>query len=179
MAGVLDSARFRYFLADEFNCSVEDVHASVLGGHGDTMVPLTRYSTVNGVPLPDLIKMKWTTQERIDAIVERTRKGGGEIVALLGNGSAFYAPAESAIEMATSYLRDKKRILPCAVRLSGQIAGVRGLYVGAPAMIGSRGVEKVMNLRLKSDEREMFMNSVAAVENIISECQEMEPSLRD
>ena len=179
MAGVLDSARFRYFLADEFKCSVEDVHASVLGGHGDTMVPLTRYSTVNGVPLPDLIKMKWTTQERVDAIVERTRKGGGEIVGLLGNGSAFYAPAESAIEMATSYLRDKKRILPCAVRLSGQIAGVRGLYVGAPAMIGSRGVEKVMNIRLKNNEREMFMKSVAAVEKIIADCQEMEPSLRD
>jgi malate dehydrogenase len=143
------------------------------------MVPLTRYSTVNGVPLPDLIKMKWTTQERIDAIVERTRKGGGEIVGLLGNGSAFYAPAESAIEMATSYLRDKKRILPCAVRLSGQIAGVRGLYVGAPAMIGAKGVEKVMNIRLKNNEREMFMNSVAAVEKIIAECQEMEPSLRD
>ena len=179
MAGVLDSARFRYFLADEFGCSVEDVHASVLGGHGDTMVPLIRFSTVNGVPIPSLIKMKWTTQERIDAIVERTRKGGGEIVGLLGNGSAFYAPAESAIEMATSYLRDKKRILPCAVRLSGQIAGVRGLYVGAPAMIGARGVEKVMNVRLKSDEREMFMTSVAAVEKIIADCQEMEPLLRD
>ena len=134
---------------------------------------------MNGVPLPDLIKMKWTTQERVDAIVERTRKGGGEIVGLLGNGSAFYAPAESAIEMATSYLRDKKRILPCAVRLSGQIAGVRGLYVGAPAMIGSRGVEKVMNIRLKNNEREMFMKSVAAVEKIIADCQEMEPSLRD
>jgi len=137
------------------------------------------YSTVSGVSIPDMIKMKWTTQENIDAIVERTRKGGGEIVGLLGNGSAFYAPAESAIEMATSYLRDKKRILPCAVRLSGQIAGVRGLYVGAPAMIGARGVEKVMNLRLKADEREGFMNSVAAVEKIIAECQEMEPSLKD
>jgi malate dehydrogenase len=179
MAGVLDSARFRWFLAEEFGVSVEDVHASVLGGHGDTMVPLTRYSTINGVPLPDMVKMKWTTQEKIDAIVERTRKGGGEIVGLLGNGSAFYAPAESAIEMATSYLRDKKRILPCAVRLSGQIAGVRGLYVGAPAMIGARSVEKVMNLRLKANEREMFMNSVAAVEKIIAECQEMEPELRD
>jgi len=143
------------------------------------MVPLTRYSTVNGVPLPDLIKMKWTTQERVDAIVERTRKGGGEIVGLLGNGSAFYAPAESAIEMATSYLRDKKRILPCAVRLAGQIAGVRGLYVGAPAMIGKNGVEKVMNIRLKADEREMFMKSVAAVEKIIADCQEMMPELKD
>jgi len=178
MAGVLDSARFRWFLAEEFGVSVEDVHASVLGGHGDTMVPLTRYSTVNGVPLPDLVKMKWTTQERIDAIVQRTRKGGGEIVGLLGNGSAFYAPAESAIEMAKSYLRDKKRILPCAVRLSGQIAGVRGLYVGAPAMIGAKGVEKVMNIRLKNDEREMFMNSVAAVKKLIAECEEMEPALK-
>ena len=177
MAGVLDSARFRWFLAEEFGVSVQDVHASVLGGHGDTMVPLTRYSTVSGVPIPDMIKMKWTTQEKIDAIVDRTRKGGGEIVGLLGNGSAFYAPAESAIEMATSYLRDKKRILPCAVRLSGQIAGVRGLYVGAPAMIGARGVEKVMNLRLKADEREGFMKSVAAVEKIIAECKEMEPEL--
>ncbi|MGB0907141.1 MAG: malate dehydrogenase [Maricaulaceae bacterium] len=179
MAGVLDSARFRWFLAEEFGVSVEDVHASVLGGHGDTMVPLVRYSTVSGIPLPDMIKMKWTTQERIDAIVERTRKGGGEIVGLLGNGSAFYAPAESAIEMATSYLRDKKRILPCAVRLSGQIAGVRGLYVGAPAMIGARGVEKVVNLRLNKSEREMFMQSVAAVEGLIADCQKMEPALKD
>ncbi|MBC6403785.1 MAG: malate dehydrogenase [Hyphomonadaceae bacterium] len=178
MAGVLDCARFRWFLAEEFGVSVEDVHASVLGGHGDTMVPLTRYSTVNGVPLPDLVKMKWTTQERIDAIVERTRKGGGEIVALLGKGSAFYAPAESAVEMAKSYLRDKKRILPCAVRLSGQIAGVRDLYVGAPAMIGRLGVEKVMNIRLRDDEREMFMNSVGAVNRLIAECQEMEPMLK-
>lgn len=179
MAGVLDSARFRWFLAEEFGVSVEDVHASVLGGHGDTMVPLTRYSTVNGVPLPDLVKMKWTTQEKIDAIVQRTRKGGGEIVGLLGNGSAFYAPAESAIEMAKSYLHDKKRILPCAVKLSGQIAGVRGLYVGAPAMIGSKGIERVMNIRLKSDEREMFMKSVAAVEKLIAECQEMDKDLKD
>ena len=178
MAGVLDSARFRWFLAEEFGVSVEDVHASVLGGHGDTMVPLTRYSTVNGVPLPDLVKMKWTTQERIDAIVERTRKGGGEIVGLLGNGSAFYAPAESAIEMAKSYLLDKKRILPCAVKLAGQIAGVRGLYVGAPAMIGKSGIEKVMNIRLKADEREMFMKSVAAVEKIMADCQEMDPDLK-
>lgn len=179
MAGVLDSARFRWFLAEEFGVSVQDVHASVLGGHGDTMVPLVRYSTVSGIPLPDMIKMRWTTQECIDAIVERTRKGGGEIVGLLGNGSAFYAPAESAIEMATSYLRDKKRILPCAVRLSGQIAGVRGLYVGAPAMIGARGVEKVVNLRLNKSEREMFMHSVNAVETLIAECQEMEPALKD
>jgi len=179
MAGVLDSARFRWFLAEEFGVSVQDVHASVLGGHGDTMVPLVRYSTVSGIPLPDMIKMKWSTQERIDAIVTRTRKGGGEIVGLLGNGSAYYAPAESAIEMAKSYLRDKKRILPCAVRLSGQIAGVRGLYVGAPAMIGARGVEKVVNVRLNKVEREMFMNSVSAVEKLIAECQEMEPALKN
>ncbi len=179
MAGVLDSARFRWFLAEEFGVSVEDVHASVLGGHGDSMVPLTRYSTVNGVPLPDLVKMKWTTQERIDAIVQRTRKGGGEIVGLLGNGSAFYAPAESAIEMAKSYLLDKKRILPCAVKVAGQIAGVRGLYVGVPAMIGAKGVERVMNIRLKTDEREMFMKSVGAVEKLLAECQEMDKDLKD
>lgn len=179
MAGVLDSARFRWFLAEEFGVSVEDVHASVLGGHGDSMVPLTRYSTVNGIPLPDLVKMKWTTQERVDAIVQRTRKGGGEIVGLLGNGSAFYAPAESAIEMAKSYLRDKKRILPCAVKVSGQIAGVRGLYVGVPAVIGAKGVERVMNIRLKADEREMFMSSVAAVEKLLAECQEMDKDLKD
>jgi malate dehydrogenase len=179
MAGVLDSARFRWFLAEEFGVSVEDVTAFVLGGHGDTMVPLTRYSTVAGIPLPDMIKMRWTTQEKIDAIVNRTRKGGGEIVGLLGNGSAYYAPAESAIVMATSYLRDKKRILPCAVRLSGQIAGVRGLYVGAPAVIGAKGVEKVVNIRLNKVEREMFMNSVGAVESLMEDCKKMDPDLVD
>ena len=179
MAGVLDSSRFRYFLADEFNVSIEDVTAFVLGGHGDSMVPLVRYSTVAGIPLPDMIKMKWTTQERIDAIVDRTRKGGGEIVGLLGNGSAYYAPAESAIEMAKSYLKDKRRILPCAVRLSGQIAGVRGLYVGAPAVIGKRGVEKVLNIRLNKTEREGFLKSVAAVEGLMADCTKMDPDLAD
>ncbi len=179
MAGVLDSSRFRYFLAEEFQVSIEDVTAFVLGGHGDTMVPLIRYSTVAGIPLPDMIKMKWTTQERIDAIVERTRKGGGEIVGLLGNGSAYYAPAESAIEMAKSYLRDKRRVLPCAVRLAGQISGVRGLYVGAPAIIGKRGVEKVLNIRLNKVEREMFLNSVDAVKGLMADCTKMDPDLAD
>jgi len=179
MAGVLDSSRFRYFLADEFNVSIEDVTAFVLGGHGDTMVPLIRYSTVAGIPLPDMIKMKWTTQERIDAIVDRTRKGGGEIVGLLGNGSAYYAPAESAIEMAKSYLKDKRRVLPCAVKLAGQIAGVRGLYVGAPAVIGRRGVEKVLNIRLNKVEREMFLNSVDAVKGLMADCTKMDPDLAD
>ena len=179
MAGVLDSSRFRHFLADEFKVSIEDVTAFVLGGHGDSMVPLIRYSTVAGIPLPDMIKMKWTTQERIDAIVQRTRKGGGEIVGLLGNGSAYYAPAESAIEMAKSYLKDKRRVLPCAVRLSGQIAGVRGLYVGAPAIIGKRGVEKVLNIRLNKVEREMFLNSVDAVKGLMADCTQMDPDLAD
>ena len=179
MAGVLDSARFRWFLAEEFGVSVEDVTAFVLGGHGDTMVPLTRYSTVAGIPLPDMVKMRWTTQEKIDAIVDRTRKGGGEIVGLLGNGSAYYAPAESAIEMAKSYLKDKRRVLPCAVRLAGQIAGIRGLYVGAPAVIGKRGVEKVLNIRLNKTEREGFLNSVAAVEGLMADCTKMDSDLAD
>ena len=178
MAGVLDSARFRWFLADEFGVSVEDVHASVLGGHGDTMVPLVSYSTVSGIPLPDMIEMGWSTQDRIDAIVERTRKGGGEIVKLLGNGSAYYAPAESAIEMAKSYLRDKKRILPCAVMLNGEIAGVEGLYVGAPAQIGAGGIERVVPLKLSDEEAKMFENSVNAVRKLIAECAEMEPELK-
>ena len=177
MAGVLDSARFRWFLAEEFGVSVQDVHASVLGGHGDTMVPLVNYSTVSGIPLPDMIEMGWSTQDKIGAIVERTRKGGGEIVGLLGNGSAYYAPAESAIAMATSYLRDKKRILPCAVRLDGEIAGVSDLYVGAPALIGANGVERVVNLKLSADEEKMFQHSVQAVRKLIKECQEMEPEL--
>ncbi len=179
MAGVLDSARFRWFLAEEFGVSVEDVTAFVLGGHGDTMVPLIRYSSVAGIPVPDMIKMRWTTQEKIDAIVDRTRKGGGEIVGLLGNGSAYYAPAESAIEMAKSYLKDKKRILPCAVRLAGQIAGVRGLYVGAPAVIGAKGVERVVNIRLNKQEREGFLNSVAAVEGLMEDCKGMDADLVD
>lgn len=178
MAGVLDSARFRWFLADEFKVSVEDVTAFVLGGHGDTMVPLIRYSTVAGIPLPDMIKMGWTTKEKINAIVQRTRKGGGEIVGLLGNGSAYYAPAESAIQMATSYLKDKKRIMPCAVKLGGEIAGVKGLYVGAPCVIGAKGVERIVNINLNKSEEKMFMNSVNAVKGLMSDCKKMDKDLK-
>jgi malate dehydrogenase len=166
MAGVLDSARFRYFLADEFKVSVEDVSAFVLGGHGDTMVPLVRYSTVAGIPLPDLIKMGWSTQEKIDAIVKRTANGGGEIVQLLGNGSAFYAPAISAIAMAESYLFDKKRLLPCAAYLNGEY-GVKGLYIGVPVVIGKDGVEKIVEITLNADEQTMFDNSVKAVKDLV------------
>ena len=152
-------ARFRYFLADEFNVSVEDVTAFVLGGHGDTMVPLVRYSTVAGIPLPDLVKMGWTTQARLDAIVERTRNGGAEIVNLLKTGSAFYAPAASAIAMAESYLKDKKRVLPCAAYLNGEY-GVKDLYVGVPVVIGAKGVERIVEIELNGAEREMFDKSV-------------------
>jgi len=166
MAGVLDSARFRHFLADEFKVSVEDVTAFVLGGHGDTMVPLARYSTVAGIPLPDLIKMGWTTKERIDAIVQRTRDGGAEIVNLLKTGSAFYAPAASAIAMAESYLKDKRRVLPCAAMLSGEY-GVKGLYVGVPVIIGANGVEKVVEIELNKAEKAMFDKSVTAVRGLI------------
>jgi malate dehydrogenase len=166
MAGVLDSARFRYFLADEFKVSVEDVTAFVLGGHGDTMVPLARYSTVAGIPLPDLIKMGWTTKERIDAIVQRTRDGGAEIVNLLKTGSAFYAPAASAIAMAESYLKDKRRVLPCAAMLNGEY-GVKGLYVGVPVIIGANGVEKVVEIELNKAEKAMFDKSVTAVRGLI------------
>ncbi|HRC26372.1 MAG TPA: malate dehydrogenase [Alphaproteobacteria bacterium] len=166
MAGVLDSARFRYFLAEEFKVSVEDVSAFVLGGHGDTMVPLVRYSTVAGVPLPDLVKMGWTTQGRLDAIVQRTRDGGAEIVNLLKTGSAFYAPASSAIAMAESYLRDKKRILPCAARLSGQY-GVKDLFIGVPVVIGRGGVERIVEIELNAEERTMFTKSVDAVRGLL------------
>jgi malate dehydrogenase len=165
MAGVLDSARFRYFLAAEFGVSVEDVSAFVLGGHGDLMVPLVRYATVAGIPLPDLIKMGWTTRERLDAIVQRTRDGGGEIVNLLKTGSAFYAPAASAIAMAEAYLRDKKRVLPCAAWLTGQY-GVKDLYVGVPVVLGAGGVERVVELTLEEGERAAFDKSVAAVRNL-------------
>ena len=168
MAGVLDSARFRYFLAEEFKVSVEDVTAFVLGGHGDTMVPLARYSTVAGIPLPDLIKMGWTTQEKLDAILQRTRDGGAEIVGLLKTGSAFYAPASAAVQMAESYLKDKKRVLPCAAYLSGQY-GVDGLYVGAPTVIGKEGVERVVEISLNDDEQKMFDNSVSAVKGLIDD----------
>ena len=162
MAGVLDSARFRYFLAEEFNVSVEDVTAFVLGGHGDTMVPLERYSTVAGIPVPDLIKMGWSTEEKLAEIVQRTRDGGAEIVKLLKTGSAFYAPASSAIEMAEAYLRDKKRVLPCAAYCDGQY-GLDGLYVGVPAVLGSGGVERIVEIEMNDSERAMFDHSVQAV----------------
>jgi malate dehydrogenase len=166
MAGVLDSARFRYFLADEFKVSVEDVTAFVLGGHGDSMVPLTRYSTVAGIPLPDLVKMGWSTQERIDKIVQRTRDGGGEIVNLLKTGSAFYAPASSAISMAESYLLDKRRVLPCAAWLTGQY-GVKDLYVGVPVVLGAKGVERVVEISLNAEEKAAFDKSVTAVRGLV------------
>jgi len=166
MAGVLDSARFRLFLAEEFNVSVEDVTAFVLGGHGDSMVPLQRYSTVAGIPLPDLVDMKWTTQKRLDEIVQRTRMGGGEIVALLKTGSAFYAPASSAISMAESYLKDKKRVLPCATYLRGEY-GVKGMYVGVPTVIGAKGVEKVVEIKLDRTEKALFNKSVSAVKGLM------------
>ena len=166
MAGVLDSARFRFFLSEEFKVSVEDVTAFVLGGHGDSMVPLVRYSTVAGIPLPDLVKMKWTTAKRIDEIVLRTRMGGGEIVGLLKTGSAFYAPASSAIQMAEAYLKDKKRVLPCAAYLRGEY-GIKGMYVGVPCVIGARGVERVVEIKLNPDEKKMFNQSVRAVKGLI------------
>jgi len=176
MAGVLDSARLRYFLADEFNVSVEDVSAFVLGGHGDTMVPMARYSTVAGIPLPDLIKMGWTTQARVEEIMTRTRNGGAEIVNLLKTGSAFYAPASSAISMAESYLRDKKRVLPCAAWLNGEY-GVRNLYVGVPVVIGAKGVERVVELELTSAEKAEFDKAVSSVKGLVDACQKIAPDL--
>ncbi|WP_426315027.1 malate dehydrogenase [Methylobacterium fujisawaense] len=176
MAGVLDSARFRHFLAEEFKVSVEDVTAFVLGGHGDDMVPLTRYSTVAGVPLTDLVKLGWTTQEKLDAMVERTRKGGGEIVNLLKTGSAFYAPAASAIAMAESYLRDKKRVLPCAAYLDGQY-GVSGMFIGVPIVIGANGVERVLEVTFDAAEKTMFDKSVASVAGLIEACKGVDSNL--
>jgi malate dehydrogenase len=176
MAGVLDSARFRHFLADEFKVSVEDVTAFVLGGHGDTMVPIVEYSTVAGIPIPDLIKMGWSTQERIDEIVKRTRGGGGEIVALLKTGSAFYAPATSAIAMAESFLKDKKRVLPCAAHLTGQY-GVDNLYVGVPCVLGAGGVEKIVEIELDDAARENFNVSVDAVKELLVACKQIDGSL--
>jgi malate dehydrogenase len=176
MAGVLDSARFRYFLADEFNVSIEDVTAFVLGGHGDTMVPLVRYSAVAGIPIPDLIKIGWTSQARIDAIVQRTRDGGAEIVNLLKSGSAFYAPASSAVAMAESYLRDKKRVLPAAAYLSGEY-GLRDIYVGVPVVIGAKGVERVVEIELNGAEREMFDKSVTSVRTLVDACRKIAPDL--
>src|SRR5437899_1488418 len=172
MAGILDSSRFRYFLSQEFGVSVEDVTAFVLGGHGDTVVPLVRYSTVAGIPLPDLVKMGWTTQQRLDQIVQRTRDGGGEIVGLLKTGSAFYAPASSAIQMAEAYLRDKKRVLPCAAWLDGQY-GVKDLYVGVPVVIGAGGVERIVEISLNSEEKAAFDKSVAAVRELIEVVKNM------
>jgi malate dehydrogenase len=176
MAGVLDSARFRYFLSEEFDVSVEDVSAMVLGGHGDTMVPLIRYSTVAGIPLPDLVRMRWITQRRLDEIVQRTRDGGAEIVGLLKTGSAYYAPAAAALEMAESYLKNKKRVLPCAAYLNGEY-GVKGLYAGVPIVISAKGVERVIELELTSSERDAFMNSVEAVKSLVELCQKIAPSL--
>ncbi len=176
MAGILDSARFRHFLADEFEVSIKDVTAFVLGGHGDTMVPLTRYSTVAGIPLPDLIKMGWTTQEKMDAIVQRTRDGGAEIVSLLKTGSAFYAPAASAIEMAEAYLKDQKRVLPCAAYVDGAY-GLDGFYVGVPTVIGAGGIEKVVEIELNKDEQAMFDNSVDAVKGLVAACKEIDGAL--
>lgn len=174
MAGVLDSARFRHFLADEFKVSVEDVTAFVLGGHGDTMVPLARYSTVAGIPLPDLVKMGWTTKERLDAIIQRTRDGGAEIVGLLKTGSAFYAPATSAIEMAESYLKDKKRVLPCAANLNGEY-GLKDIYVGVPVVIGAGGVERIVEIELNSADKKGFETSVNAVKGLVDACKKIDP----
>lgn len=176
MAGVLDSARFRYFLAEEFGVSVEDVTAFVLGGHGDTMVPLAKYSTVAGIPLPDLVAMKWTTEKRLEEIYQRTRDGGAEVVGLLKTGSAYYAPASAAIAMAESYLKDKKRVLPCAAHLSGQY-GVKGLYVGVPVVIGAKGVEKIVEIKLDRSEKAQFAKSVKAVEGLVDACKKIAPEL--
>ena len=176
MAGVLDSARFSHFLADEFQVSVKDVNTFVLGGHGDTMVPVVQYSTVNGIPVPDLVKMGLSTQERIDAIVKRTRGGGGEIVALLKTGSAFYAPATSGIAMAEAYLNDQKRILPCAAYVSGEY-GVSDLYVGVPVMIGAGGAEKIVQIELDEEAKAGLQVSVDAVKELLVACKGIDESL--
>ena len=176
MAGVLDSARFRYFLSKEFNVSVEDVTAFVLGGHGDSMVPLARYSTVSGIPLPDLIKMGWTTQDKLNDIIQRTRDGGAEIVGLLKTGSAFYAPAASAIEMADSYLKDKKRVLPCAAYLSGEYK-IKDMYVGVPVVIGERGVERILEISLNARENKMFKDSISSVRSLMRACGRIDKRL--
>jgi malate dehydrogenase len=176
MAGVLDSARFRYFLAEKTGVSVQDIHAWTLGGHGDDMVPMVRHSTIGGLPLPAAVKAGMMTQAELDAIVDRTRKGGGEIVALLKTGSAFYAPAESAIAMAKSYLKNERRVLPCAVYLRGEY-GLNGLYVGVPALIGEKGVEKVIEFEVNDEEEAMFAKSVASVQGLIEACKGIEPSL--
>jgi malate dehydrogenase len=176
MAGVLDSARFRHFLSLEFGVSMKDVTAFVLGGHGDTMVPLVRYSTVAGIPLPDLVTMGWTTQDRLDAIVQRTRDGGAEIVGLLKTGSAFYAPATSAVEMAEAFLKDQKRVLPCAAHVTGAY-GQDGLYVGVPTVIGAGGIEKVIEIALTRDEQAMLDKSIDAVKGLVAACKAIDSSL--
>jgi malate dehydrogenase len=176
MAGVLDAGRFRHFLSVEFNVSMKDVTAFVLGGHGDTMVPLVRYSTVAGIPLPDLVKMGWTTQEKLDGIVQRTRDGGAEIVGLLKTGSAFYAPAASAIEMAEAYLKDQKRLLPCAAYVDGAY-GLKGMYVGVPTILGAGGVERVVDITLNADEQAMMDKSIDAVKGLVAACKAIDPSL--
>src|SRR3954470_14290481 len=176
MAGVLDSARFRHFLAEELNVSVEDVSAFVLGGHGDTMVPMPRFSTVAGIPLPELVKMGWISQDRLEKLIQRTRDGGAEIVGLLKTGSAFYAPATAAIEMAQSYLRDKKRVLPCAAYVDGPY-GIKDLYVGVPVVIGEKGVEKILELELTAEERAALVKSADSVRGLIDACKKLEPKL--
>ncbi|MEO8723731.1 MAG: malate dehydrogenase [Sphingobium sp.] len=176
MAGVLDSSRFSHFLADEFKVSVKDVTSFVLGGHGDTMVPVIEYSTVSGIPVPDLIAMGRSTKERIDAIVQRTRSGGGEIVALLKTGSAYYAPATSGIAMAEAYLGDKKRVLPCAAYVEGKY-GVDGLYVGVPVVIGADGVEEILEIKLDDEAKSNLQVSVDAVKELLVACKGIEPSL--
>ena len=176
MAGVLDSARFRHFLADELNVSVEDVSAFVLGGHGDTMVPMPRFSTVAGIPLPELVKMGWIKQDRLDQIIQRTRDGGAEIVGLLKTGSAYYAPATAGIAMAESYLKDQKRILPCAAYVDGAY-GIKDLYVGVPVVIGEKGVERVVELELTAEEKAALAKSADAVKGLIEACKKLEPKL--
>ena len=174
MAGVLDSARFRYFLAEEFKVAVADVTAFVLGGHGDTMVPLLRYSAVAGIPVPDLVKMGWTTQAKLDAIVQRTRDGGAEIVGLLKTGSAFYAPAAAAVQMAESYLLDQRRVLPCAAWVDG-VYGLKGIYVGVPVVIGAGGVERIVEIKLDDAEKKAFEASVESVRGLIEKSKELMP----
>ena len=176
MAGVLDSGRFAYFLSQEFNVSVKDVQTFVLGGHGDTMVPLLRYSTVGGIPIPDLIEMGWSSQKKMDEIVQRTRDGGAEIVALLKTGSAYYAPAASAINMAESYLKDQKRVIPCASYLTGQY-GYSDIYVGVPTVIGNKGVEKIIEINLDEIEKINFSKSVESVQKLIQDCKKIDMDL--
>src|SRR6056297_2762032 len=176
MAGVLDSARFRHFLSLEFDVSMRDVSAFVLGGHGDTMVPLSRYSTVGGIPLPDLVEMGWTTQDKLDAIIQRTRDGGAEIVGLLKTGSAFYAPAASAIQMAESYLKDQKRLLPCAAWVDAAY-GLKGLYLGVPTVIGAGGIERIVEIKLNKDEQAMLDKSVDSVKGLVDACKGIDETL--